>query len=149
MKVILQENIEKLGSIGDIIEVKSGYARNFLIPRNLAFAINTSNKKTIEARTASTIKKKEEAKNRIEDLMGKIQSCVIAIPMKVTEDGDRLYGSVSQSLIKDNLEAQGIDVEERSIVIIDQIKTLGEHKVRFDFEYNYKLEKTISVISEE
>jgi len=124
MKVILKEKIEDLGNIGEAVEVKDGYARNFLIPKGLALEANPKNLKVLEherrMREAAKKKEKEGAVTLAEKL--KEISCTVRV--KAGED-DRIFGSVTPLDIKKALDSQGMDVDKRYISLVKNIKTLG------------------------
>ena len=124
MKVILKEKIEDLGNIGEAVEVKDGYARNFLLPKGLALEANPKNLKVLEherrMREAAKKKEKEGAVTLAEKL--KEISCTVRV--KAGED-DRIFGSVTPLDIKKALDSQGIDIDKRNISLVDNIKTLG------------------------
>ena len=124
MKVILRERIENLGNIGDVIEVKDGYARNFLIPKGLVLEAIPENLRALEhekrLRDARVKKEKKDALALVE----RLESISCTVKMKAGED-DRIFGSVTPLDIKKALDSQGIDIEKRNISLIDNIKTLG------------------------
>ena len=124
MKVILKEKIENLGNIGDVIEIKDGYARNFLMPKGLALEANPKNLKILEheKRMREAAKKKEKEKAVV--LAQKLKDISCTVKVKAGED-DRIFGSVTPLDIKKALDSQGIDVDKRNISLVDNIKTLG------------------------
>ena len=124
MKVILKERIESLGNIGDVIEVKDGYARNFLIPKGLALEANPRNLRILEheGRMRETAKKKE--KGKAVTLAEELENISCTVRVKAGED-DRIFGSVTPLDIKRALDSQGIDIDKRNISIMENIKTLG------------------------
>ncbi len=124
MKVILKEKIENLGNIGEVIEVKDGYARNFLIPKGLALEANPKSLKVLEheKRMRETAKKKE--KEKAVTLAKELENISCTVKVKAGED-DRIFGSVTPLDIKKALDSQGIDVDKRYISLVKNIKTLG------------------------
>lgn len=124
MKIILKEGIKNLGNIGDVIEVKDGYARNFLLPKGLALEANPKNLKILEheKRMREAAKKKE--KEGAVALAQKLKDISCTVKVKAGED-DRIFGSVTPLDIKKALDSQGIDVDKKSISLVDNIKTLG------------------------
>ncbi len=124
MRVILKEKIENLGNIGDVIEVKDGYARNFLIPKGLALEANPKNLKVLEheGRMRETAKKKE--KEKAFALAKGLENISCTVKVKAGED-DRIFGSVTPLDIKKALDSQGIDIDKRNISPVENIKTLG------------------------
>ena len=124
MKVILKEKIEDLGNSGEAVEVKDGYARNFLIPKGLALEANPKNLKVLEheRRMRKAAKKKE--KEGAVTLAEKLKEISCTVKVKAGED-DRIFGSVTPLDIKKALDSQGIDIDKRNISIEENIKTLG------------------------
>ena len=124
MRVILKKRIEKLGNIGDVIEVKDGYARNFLIPKDLALEANPRSLRILEheGRMRETAKKKE--KEKAVALAEELENISCTVRVKAGED-DRIFGSVTPLDIKRALDSQGLDIDKRSISIMENIKTLG------------------------
>jgi large subunit ribosomal protein L9 len=125
MKVILREDVANLGIIGDLVEVKPGYARNFLIPRNLAFPATVGNVAEIEHKKKAIAKKREEAIAAARTVAEKVSLATVTIEVAVGENG-KLFGSVTSIDIADALEKQGIKVDRRDIHH-SPIKDLGEH----------------------
>jgi large subunit ribosomal protein L9 len=126
MLVILKENVENLGRIGDVIKVTDGYARNFLIPKKLVVPANENNIAAIEHQKKLLEKKRAAEKLSAEELAKKISGFTCNITRKVGEK-DKLFGSVSTSDIADALKAGGIEIEKRSIHLKEPIKSLGVH----------------------
>lgn len=128
MKVILIEDVVKLGSMGDIINVKKGYARNFLFPKNLAKPSTDANLKIIEAikkrKTVAGIKEKKVALELKEKLS--LVSCTISVE---AGDDDKLFGSVTTQDIADAFETEGFSLDKRRIVMEETIKKLGVYHV--------------------
>ena len=129
MKVILTTNIKKIGKIGDLVDVKDGYARNFLFPKNMALRENKKNleyyEKIKEDIQLKEDKKLEEAKNKIE----KIKKLNIEFN-KEADEKDQLYGSISKKEILNFLKENEIHVHSDDIIMKNSIRTLGEHEVQ-------------------
>jgi large subunit ribosomal protein L9 len=128
MKVILLETIDKLGKAGEIITVKEGFARNYLIPKNKARVATTGNMKMLES-----IKKKEalEENKRLDAakaLAGKIEALSLSISAQAGEE-EKLFGSVSNDTIADALKEEGIDIDKKDITLDEPIKKLGSYQV--------------------
>jgi len=128
MLVILRENVENLGRIGDVVKVADGYARNFLIPNRKVVAANENNLSAIEHQKKMLEKKRSAEKTSAEEISKKIAAFTCNITRKVGEK-DKLFGSVTTNDIADALKAGGIEVEKRSIHIKEPIKALGVHNV--------------------
>jgi large subunit ribosomal protein L9 len=133
MKVILREDVETLGQAGEMVDVKDGYGRNFLIPRNLAIPATQANLKAIdEVRKQRDIrvKKRRKAAEVIKDRIEKVQ---LRIAVMVGEE-DRLFGSVTNNDVAKLLEVEGITVDKRAIDLDDPIKALGMYSVPVKLE---------------
>ena len=136
MKIILKQDFELLGTTGEIKEVKSGYARNFLIPRGIAVIASASNVKSVEEvkrqKSRKTLKEVEHAKI----VAGNLESNPITFFVKSAEE-DKIYGSVTSQMIFDMLKEKGFDtIEKRKIVLSEPIRTLGEHIVDIKLHTN-------------
>lgn len=129
MQVILRQNVEHLGHIGDIVNVKNGYARNFLIPRSLAYVATPGAIKALEFEKKQWLKKQAQDKAEAEIMAAKYAEMQVSIPMKVGEEG-KLYGSVTAQMVSDELAKKGITMDKRNIVMDDAIKTLGVFDVK-------------------
>ncbi len=128
MKVILRENLDNLGEIGDVVEVKDGYARNFLLPRKLAFEASTKNLNQLEAQKQQLERKIEKEKINAEKQREELEKVSLTIQMKVGEDG-KLFGSVTTQMIADTLKEKGFDIDRKTITIPEPIKALGIYTV--------------------
>ena len=128
MEIILMENVEKLGRVGDVVKVKDGYARNYLLPRNLGVAATTGNIKRIEKektkRLAIYEAEKKEAQQKAEGL-SKI-SLTIAVEVN---DQEKLYGAISDSEILEALAAEGQKIDKKSLVLEKPVNELGIFEV--------------------
>ncbi len=124
MQVILKENVEKLGSEGDVVAVANGYARNYLIPRKLAIQATEKNRRSLDhekrLETDVAVKEKKEA----EKLAGELSNLSCTIRMQAGEN-DRLFGSVTSLDIAAALEEQGIEIDRRKIILDEPLKELG------------------------
>lgn len=124
MKVILREDIEKLGKCGEVIEVKSGYGRNYLIARNLAIPATRGNLKAIdEVRNQKTLRDKKSMKEA-ERIKSRIEKASIMAEVNVGEE-EKVFGSVTASIISELLAKEGITVDRRNIILDEPIKSLG------------------------
>jgi len=128
MQIILQEDIDKLGHRGDVVTVKPGYARNYLLPRSLAIEATAGNMKALERIRTSLAKKTatelEAAKKQADLLSG------VSVSFKrKTGENDQMFGSVTTADISEALAAQGFKVDKRQVQLADPIKTIGEHDV--------------------
>ena len=144
MKVILTTNVKKLGKIGDIVSVKSGYARNYLFPNNMALR---ESKKNIEyyEKIKDEMQKNEEVKfNDAKKLIQDIKKINIEFN-KEADEKDQLYGSISKKEILDFLNSNNVKVKSDDLVLKDQIKSIGEHKILVNPYENIEEEFSITV----
>jgi len=124
MKVILREDVDGVGNIGDLLEVAPGYARNYLLPRNKAVEATSRNLKTIEHAKRVIGEKAKKEKALVEEYAKKVRAVALTIPVRVGKD-DKLFGSVTTKDIAEALAAQGIDLDKRKIHLDHPIKELG------------------------
>lgn len=148
MRVILRRNVDNLGDMGNVVNVKDGYARNFLIPRELAYYASESAVKRIAVEKKSFAKKVAQEKEKAELLMVEITDLQISVAMKVGEEG-KLYGSVNQAMISDELKLRGYDIDRKNIIIEDPIKSLGVFDIKIKLHPEVITSVKVWVISEE
>ena len=137
MKVILRQNFEPLGQIGDVVEVKDGYARNYLLPHKIAYTALKGNIRALEEEKQNVAKKTQQELNAAEKLAAELEKVSITIPVQVGEE-DKIFGSVTTQMIVDALKEKNYEVDKRKIEIEETIKTLGIYSV------NIKLHKNVS-----
>jgi large subunit ribosomal protein L9 len=142
MDVILLERIEKLGSIGDVVKVKNGYARNFLLPNGKALRANESNRKVFEANRATIEAQNEERRGAAEAESKKVDGAKIQLIRQASNAG-QLYGSVSARDLAEALEAQGHKIAKNQIVLDKPIKAIGVQEVKI--QLHPEVAVTISV----
>lgn len=147
MKIILREDVEKLGEAGSVATVRDGYARNFLVPRGLAYPATAGALKKIEGEMKQRTRRIDREKVDIQAIADKLSQVTITIPMKVGEES-RLYGSVTNQMISDRLGNQGYAIDRRAIVLDDQIKTLGSHDVPVRLKHGVMGSVRVNVVSE-
>jgi large subunit ribosomal protein L9 len=128
MEVILREDIETLGKAGAVVRVKPGYARNYLLPRGLAYEATEGNKKRIAAENRAREARRAEDRAQAAALAARLEALSLTIAAKAGE-GDRLFGSVTSQDIAAALERAGEPVDRRRIALSAPIKTIGEHRV--------------------
>jgi large subunit ribosomal protein L9 len=128
MQVILQEDVEKLGSRGQIVEVAEGYARNFLLPRKLGLEASPGNLKRLGKIRAAFAKKEATEKGAAEELARLLSEVSLTLVRKAGEN-DQLFGSVTSADISEALAAQGYHIDKRKIVLDDPIKLIGEFEI--------------------
>lgn len=128
MKVILTENIETLGHIGDLVKVAPGYARNYLLPKKMAVAATEKNAKALEHTKRQLAYKKNQTLEAAKALCGKLEALSIALAHKAGEEG-KLFGAVTNIDIAAFLKDNGFDIDRKSIVLSETIKHTGEYSV--------------------
>lgn len=146
MEVILKKDFITLSYEGDICKVKDGYARNYLIPRNIAVIKNTGNLKTLAQMQKSLEKKRAKRKMEAEILKGKIVDISVMIPVKVAENG-KLYGSVSPQNIVDALKEKEIDINKKDVHMDKHIKELGEYEIEIKLYHSVNANIKINVVN--
>ncbi|MDA3837981.1 MAG: 50S ribosomal protein L9 [Candidatus Delongbacteria bacterium] len=130
MLIILRQDLNRVGKAGEIVKVKDGYGRNFLIPKGMAYPATDSFQKVYNESTKSKKYKEIQIKKSAEYLKSLLDKKVVTIEMKVGEDG-KLFGSVTSQHIADDLKKSGIDVDKKKIVLEENIKQLGEYKLLY------------------
>lgn len=148
MKIILRQDVDNLGEMGEIVEVKDGYARNFLIPREMAYYASKSAINRIEFEKKQYAKKQEEAKAEAQKIADKLGEVQVSIPMKVGEEG-KLFGSVTSQAIAEQLDLLGYNIDKKDIIIDDPIKSLGIFSVKVKLHKDVSAPLKVWVISEE
>lgn len=128
MKLILQENIETLGHIGDIVKVAPGYARNYLLPKGFAVEATEKNAKALEHAKRQMAYKKNKSLEAAKLLAGKLEELAIAITHQAGEEG-KLFGSVTNMEVAAYLKDKGLDIDRKKIVMVEPIKALGEYAI--------------------
>jgi large subunit ribosomal protein L9 len=129
MKVILRQDMDELGLEGTIVNVKEGYARNYLIPKGFALVADNRNIKLIEMQKKKIEVNRLKAKEDAEKAAKNLEGIIITISQKVGEE-NRLFGSVTSMDIADEMEKKGISIDRKKIVLDKPIKTLGEYDVK-------------------
>ncbi len=128
MKVILQQSYMNLGEIGDIVEVKPGYACNFLIPQGIAKRSTAANLRMLEDQAAKLAEQKTKDRSQAEGVIKQIEGMSLKIVKKVSEDG-RLYGSVTTTEVEAAFAEKGVTIDRRQVVLGQQIKMVGEYSL--------------------
>jgi large subunit ribosomal protein L9 len=128
MQIILQEDVEKLGARGEVVEVKEGYARNYLLPQKLALPANAGNLKRLEKIRATLAKRTASEREQAQVLANTLAGVTVSLVRKAGEN-DQLFGSVTSADLADALAAQGHTVDKRRIQLTDPIKLIGESMV--------------------
>lgn len=128
MKVILRQNIESLGEVGQVVNVKDGYARNYLIPRKYAYLASQGNIQALEEEKKQIEKVRQREIQAAQKLSGELQSVQLQIAVQVGEE-DKLFGTVTTQMIADELKAKGFDLDKRKFELDEPIKALGIYSV--------------------
>ncbi len=147
MELILKETIDSLGREGDLVKVKPGFGRNYLLPQGKAVLATASNLELLEQNKAAIQARLEEEKT----IAVKLSKKLAAVSLEFTElagDDDRLFGSVTATDICDKLKENGIVVEKKYILLSEPIKTLGENKVVVKVGFDLSTEITINVVAQ-
>jgi large subunit ribosomal protein L9 len=148
MEVILREDIDKLGSRGEVVKVAPGYARNFLLPKRLAVAATDSNKKIVEQERQAHLRKEAKAVGEATQLAQIMTGATVRIAQKAGEN-DQLFGSVTSKDIAEGLTAQNYNIDRRKIQLDEPIRQLGEYKVPVKLHKDVTVEITVVVAREE
>ena len=127
MKVILQQDVKKLGKKGDIVEVSEGYGRNFLLPRKAAVLANAENMNVAKAQAGSKARKEAMATDEAKLMAAQLEKVSVTIPVKIGENG-KLFGSVTGKDVADALKKEKIDIDRRKISIKGEVTGAGEYE---------------------
>lgn len=147
MDVILRQDVEKLGNAGDLVTVKDGYARNYLLPRGLAYPATEGNKKRLEAEAKMRVKKVGAQLGVAREVAEKLEAVSLTFTMKAGE-GDKLFGSVTAADVADRLHAEGFAVDKKTVELPEPIKALGVYKVPVRLHHDVKPEVRVWVVKE-
>jgi large subunit ribosomal protein L9 len=147
MEIILRADVQHLGKIGEVVKVKDGYARNYLLPKGLAYPATEANKKKIAYEGERLAKQHAAEKTAAESEAARLTDIHLTFPVKVGEE-DKLYGSVTASDIQRKLEEQGLHVDKRKIDLPEPIRELGEFRVGIKIHPEVRPEVLITVVKE-
>jgi large subunit ribosomal protein L9 len=148
MEVILREDVDKLGTRGQVVKVAGGYARNFLLPRKLAVAATESNKKIVEQERQGHLRREAKEKAGAQDLANMMTGVTVVIAQKAGEQ-EQLFGSVTSKDIAEALEKQDYHIDRRKIQLDDPIRQLGQYQVPIRLHREVTVEVTVQVVREE
>ncbi len=146
MKVILVKDVQSLGTMGNIVKVKDGYARNYLIPRSFAVVANDSNRKELEHRKREIDARKDKLVKELKALAQKIEKTRVTLHKQTGEEG-RIFGSVTSAEIAEFLEQKGIEVSKKDIVLKDEIKKIGTYSAEINLHHEVVAQIKIKVES--
>lgn len=147
MKIILREDVEKLGEAGEIVDVAPGYFRNYLNPKGMAMRATDSNRKIYEEEQRMQEIRENKAKVQAEKLAQKLENISLNAPVQVGEE-DKVFGSVTAIDIAELLEEQGFDIDKRNIQLEEPIKALGIYNVPVKLHKDVDAEVKVWVIKE-
>jgi large subunit ribosomal protein L9 len=147
MEVILKEDILNLGKIGELVRVRDGYARNYLLPRGLVLIANKKNLKTFDHQKKLVADQKQKIMRQAQSAADQLAGVSLVIPMKVGEEG-RLFGSVTNIQIEKALKAKGFNVDRRKIHLDEPIKTVGDYEVPVRLAADLTVPLKLSVVSD-
>jgi large subunit ribosomal protein L9 len=147
MEIILKQDVQGLGYKNDVVKVKPGYGRNFLIPNGVALIANEANKKLIAENTRQAAHKAAKVKQDATALTEKIGELTIEIKTKAGESG-KIFGAVTALQIADALKAKGFDIDRKKVILKETPKQLGTYHVTLDLHKEVKHEITVNVVGE-
>jgi large subunit ribosomal protein L9 len=145
MELILKKTVESLGEEGDIVKVKPGYARNYLIPKKMAVLANKTNLTLLEQEKAGIEARREKQRQEVESLSKKVSGTIITIEHRVGEE-DKLFGSVTASDISEKLAEMDIEIDKKNVLLAEPIKTIGEVIVQVKVGYQMTSEITVQIV---
>jgi large subunit ribosomal protein L9 len=147
MKLILREDVDKLGESGDIVEVRAGYGRNYLIPQGKAMMATDGALKQVERMKEQAERRAELTVERAQEMADRLETTSVTIPVEVGED-ERIHGSVTTQDVADALAERDIDIDKRKITIDQDIKTLGEYTATISLISEIKAQIKVWVVKE-
>ncbi|AKD03560.1 50S ribosomal protein L9 [Pontibacter korlensis] len=147
MEVILKDDVKGLGYKNDIVEVKPGYGRNYLIPQGLAVIADKSSRKVVAENIRQAAHKAEKIKNDAQELANNIGDITLELPAKVGETG-KIFGSVTTLQLSDALKAKGFDVDRKRISFDQDVKTAGEYTATLNLHKEVKHQVKFNVVAE-
>ncbi len=147
MEVILREDIANVGKIGDVVRVRDGYARNYLLPRGLVLIANKKNLKTFEHQKKVIADQKQKMARNAQAIGDQLAGVSLVIAMKAGEEG-KLFGSVTNMQIEKALKAKGVNVDRRKIHLEEAIKNIGEYEVPIRLAADLTVTLKLSVVAE-
>ena len=147
MDVILRQDVDKVGRAGELVTVKNGYARNFLLPRGLAYEATEANRRRLDSERAQKGKKVAAEIGAAKEVAGRLESLSLTFTMKAGE-GDKLFGSVTSSDVADKLSAEGYRIDKKQIELDEPLKALGVYKVPVRLHSEVRPEVRVWVVRE-
>lgn len=147
MEIILKSDIKGLGYKYDVVKVKDGYGRNFLIPQGLAVVANNPNRKERDENVRQAAFKQDKIKNDATEMADKLKDLTLKVGAKVGENG-RIFGAVTTLQVADVLKDKGFDIDRRKIALKGEIKTIGTYIAEIDLHRDVKVELNVEVVGE-
>ena len=148
MEILLKKDVANLGQAGDIVKVKNGYARNFLVPQGLATVATASVKKQYEETVRQRAHKEAKLIAEAEALAAKISAAPVKVAVKVAESG-KTYGSVTAAQIADALVAQGLNVDKKDVILAEDVKAVGTYSATVKVYKSVKADFSFEVVAED
>jgi large subunit ribosomal protein L9 len=148
MEVILTENVKGLGTIGEVVKVKAGYARNYLVPQGLAAEASEGKLKELDHHKRQLARKAEKLSQEAADVKARVEAVELSFVHKASEEG-KLFGSVTSMEIAEGLAAQGVELDRRKILLDQPIKELGEHEIEIKLNAGVNATVKVNVVSED
>ncbi len=148
MEIILREDVDKLGTRGQVVKVAAGYARNFLLPNRMAVAATESNKKIVEQERQAHLRRETKLQGEAADLSKLMNGTVVVIKQKAGEN-DQLFGSVTSKDVAEGLEKLKFTVDRRKILLDEPIRQLGDHPVTVRLHRDVNAQITVQVVRED
>ncbi|NQV00656.1 MAG: 50S ribosomal protein L9 [Parcubacteria group bacterium] len=147
MKVILLKDVEKLGKEGEIKQVADGYARNFLIPKQMAVLATKSEMAQAEEQKKIDTQKAEEELALFQGIASQIDGLELEVPVKINEEG-KLFGAITANQIAEKLKEKGFKIKKEQVKLKDPIKELGEYEIAIEFPHNLETKIKVIVLEE-
>lgn len=147
MKVILKEDVKKLGNMGEIVTVADGYARNYLVPKGLAVEASSKNMKSLEHAHKVIQEKAKKVKESLQEFAARLSKVTLIMKAKAGEEG-KLFGSVTSMDIAEQLKNEGIEIDKKKIILEEPIKRLGNFTVGIHLHADINSQITLQVVEE-
>lgn len=147
MQLILSEEVPNLGGPGDVVKVRAGYARNYLLPRKLAVEANPKNLRAFEHQKGLAMLKRETLKNKARGLKEMLDALALTVSARAGEEG-KLFGSVTNIDVERALRERGLVIDRRKILLVEPIKQLGDYTIQVRLEAEVEAGLKLSVVAE-
>jgi large subunit ribosomal protein L9 len=147
MQLILNEEVPNLGGPGDVVKVRAGYARNYLLPRKLAVEANPKNLRAFEHQKGLAMLKREALKSKARSLKEKVDALSLTMSARAGEEG-KLFGSVTNIDVERALRERGLEIDRRKILLVEPIKQLGDYTIQIRLEAEVEAGLKLSVVAE-